>query len=363
MNTVTHLLLLALLLPSAIIYAADEPTATESAIRAAAKTSVPTLSGTERTAILNATRQALDQFVRLEPSERQGDEIPARFWGAALAGLKPLRVLKVRMDVMIVLQDDDVAEEGLYFNNPVSSPYAEDKRLVVFEKLSQPEDTDWGTLWHYRLLKAKAAPSSRAVGVSSPTSAAPAAIIVGSGDSNRQDGGVPVGGPLVFGPETNGLRMAVELRTPNEGVRLGEAIQVSFHVQNVSTKEISISGASWRQLAPADTLTITDGQGRKLAAQPVWYSGLAKIQRAVLKPGQSAVFRGSSLEFLAENADASQVKHPVGSYAKAKPGRHTVSYKLHFPDVTSTSQPGPNDWQGDLEAAPVTIEVGASRTP
>jgi hypothetical protein len=34
-----------------------------------------------------------------------------------------------------------------------------------------------------------------------------------------------------------------------------------------------------------------------------WYSGITPIQRNVLQPGESVVFRSSALEFLAEDAD------------------------------------------------------------
>ena len=168
---------------------------------------------------------------------------------------------------------------------------------------------------------------------------------------------------LSFGPETNGLRMAVELTTTNGGVQLGEPIEVRFHVRNVSKRNILISGTSWRQLAAADILIITDEQRRKLAAHRLWYSGLAPLLRHELKPGETAVFPSSRLEFLPENADASQISHPVGAYVKARPGRYTVSYNLHFPDMIEASGPQPYDWQGNLETGPVTVEVKAPSTP
>ena len=57
--------------------------------------------------------------------------------------------------------------------------------------------------------------------------------------------------------------------------------------------------------------------------------------------------------------DAADAKHPVVNYVKAKPGRYTVSYRLRFPQVVEVPE-NTDDWKGELETAPVTIEVKAA---
>jgi hypothetical protein len=84
------------------------------------------------------------------------------------------------------------------------------------------------------------------------------------------------------------------------------------------------------------------------------------IQRNLLLPGESAVFHSSGLAFLAKDADGKQVTQPVGNYVKVAPGRYTVRYRLHFPDLLQTGFPQSSDWQGDLDTAPVTVEVAAA---
>jgi len=164
-----------------------------------------------------------------------------------------------------------------------------------------------------------------------------------------------------FGPEVNGLRAAVEIIPPHGAIVLGEPIEVRFHVHNSAAKNIYLAGGSWRQ-DDAMQITLADEAGRRIPMQHIWYSGWTPIQRSLLEPGEDALFHSSGLEFLAPDADEKTVKHPVGNYVKVKPGRYTVSYRLHFPDLEGDGTPRPYDWQGDLETAPVTIDVKANTT-
>ena len=122
----------------------------------------PPLSRAQRVQIVTAAQQAIHRFVHLDPKERRGDQIPRRFWGAAIARLQPVRVVNDRMNVMIVLGEDVKQEHGLYVSVPISS-YAPgyDGRFAVFEKLSQPQDKVLGVLYRYRLRTAKPEASAR----------------------------------------------------------------------------------------------------------------------------------------------------------------------------------------------------------
>ena len=176
-----------------------------------------------------------------------------------------------------------------------------------------------------------------------------------NGNDQKRD----VSGPtpqVFFGPETNGLQAALQLKPGRAGYALGEPIEVLFHIRNVSPKNIFVSGGSWRQ-EDARHITIQDAQGRTIPVQHIWYSGITPVQRSVLAPGEHAIFRSSGLEFLADDADKKKVVHPVGNYVTVKPGRYTVSYRLRFPDLVEGNAPTPYDWQGDLDTAPVTVEI------
>ncbi len=165
-----------------------------------------------------------------------------------------------------------------------------------------------------------------------------------------------------FGPVTKGLQAALELNPGSGGFTLGERIKVRFHIRNASDKSIYLAGGSWRQ---DSTITIEDERGRQIPVRHVMYTGETLIQRNLLEPGDSALFHSASLAFVAEDADEKRVWHPVGNYVKVKPGRYTVRYRLHFPDVVE-GRPGgppryPEDWQGDLETAPVTVDVAPAK--
>jgi 5-hydroxyisourate hydrolase-like protein (transthyretin family) len=161
-----------------------------------------------------------------------------------------------------------------------------------------------------------------------------------------------------FGPVTKGLQAAVELDPGSGGFTLGQPIKVRFHIRNASDKSIYLAGGSWRQ---DSTIKIEDEQGRQVPARYVWSSGETLILRNLLEPGDSTRFHSSGLAFIAEGAGDKRVSGPVCNYVEVKPGRYTIRYRLHFPDV-SEGRPGgpprnPEDWQGDLETAPVTVDV------
>ena len=85
-------------------------------------------------------------------------------WGEAISALKPLRVLNDRINVFIVLKEDATTEEGLYVSIPYSSYAATmDKRFLIFEKMSEPDDQAFGTLFWCRRAKAQPDAATNAV--------------------------------------------------------------------------------------------------------------------------------------------------------------------------------------------------------
>ena len=109
----------------------------------------------EREAIVAAANQAIRTHLKGDPKLRRGNEVPEESWGEAILRLKPLRVRNDRVNVAIVLRDEDGVEEGLYVSIPISSfaPMVGD-RFEVLEKLSETDDRTFGTLYRYKLKKA-----------------------------------------------------------------------------------------------------------------------------------------------------------------------------------------------------------------
>ncbi|MGA2615986.1 MAG: protein kinase [Thermoguttaceae bacterium] len=177
-------------------------------------------------------------------------------------------------------------------------------------------------------------------------------------------GGAPetaAGQNLSFGPVVNGLQAAVELKPASGTFRLGEPIGVVFHIRNRSTNGVYVAGLSWRQ---NDNLTIEDDQGRKVDVEHILSTGEPAILRAIVQPGDKAVFNSGSLEFLAEDANDKEAASPVAYYVKVKPGKFTIRFGLNFPDIKGgPDESYPLDWRGDLETAPVTVDVKAPAAP
>ena len=116
----------------------------------------PTPNKAEREAIVAAANQAIRTYLKGDPKLRRGDEIPRESWGETILRLKPLRVRNDRVNVAIVLREVDGTEEGLYVSIPISSyaPMVGD-RFAVLEKLSEADDQTFGTLYRYKLKKAR----------------------------------------------------------------------------------------------------------------------------------------------------------------------------------------------------------------
>jgi ribosomal protein L31E len=127
-----------------------------SLLSGAGETPRPRLDRTARESIIAAANQAIQKHMKVDRQERKGTEIAKALWGEAITRLKPLRVRDDKVNVFIVLQEDEATEAGLYVSIVFSS-YAPgvDKRFVEFEKMSQPEDKAFGILYWCRLTKAQ----------------------------------------------------------------------------------------------------------------------------------------------------------------------------------------------------------------
>ncbi|MGA2035357.1 MAG: carboxypeptidase-like regulatory domain-containing protein, partial [Thermoguttaceae bacterium] len=154
--------------------------------------------------------------------------------------------------------------------------------------------------------------------------------------------GAAVAQNLSFGPVANGVQAAAEISAD-------EPFQVRFHIRNASAQPAVIAGNGLRQDAEC---IIEDQQGRRVKVTKTipWFT--YEMKRDKVAPGGETVFPNGGLSFLPRRACWDYPNYTV----EAKPGRYTVRFRLHFP-FTTIHGPEPEDWTGDLETAPVTIEV------
>mgnify|MGYP001820475545 CR=1 FL=1 len=110
----------------------------------------------EREAIIAAANSAIHKYMRA--GKRQGDsqEIPRKFWGDAITRLNPVKVVNDRVNVFIVLREDQLAAGGLYVSIPISS-YApgHDERFLRFKGLTGPNDKALGRIHQCVIKKPK----------------------------------------------------------------------------------------------------------------------------------------------------------------------------------------------------------------
>lgn len=126
----------------------------------AGETAGPSMDRATRQEIVAAANQAVQKHVRSPQYDGTGDDIAREHWGNVIARLKPLRLYNDKVNVVIVLKEDETSEEGLYVSLPFSS-YApgQPPRFLVFEKLTEPDDKTFGTLHRCKLAKPR--PDSR----------------------------------------------------------------------------------------------------------------------------------------------------------------------------------------------------------
>ena len=114
----------------------------------------PSLDRAAREAIITAANQAVQKHMKSAQEAQKRTEIAKESWGDSIARLKPLRVRDDRVNIFIVLKEDETAEEGLYVSYPISS-YAPgmDRRFLLFKKLTQSGDRGFGEVYQCKLRK------------------------------------------------------------------------------------------------------------------------------------------------------------------------------------------------------------------
>jgi len=165
-----------------------------------------------------------------------------------------------------------------------------------------------------------------------------------------------------WGEEVNGLRAAVEFVPEKELYSMGESFEVRFHVQNVSDHDIQIVSLTWRQDCPF----VEDDKGNDVWVSSCISLGYMITSRQTLKPGETAVLKGSGIGFGELDANVSalhksfnKTKALIGNIFRCKPGQYFIHYDLKLPGVSGQ----PDCWRGRLKTGKRKITITPRQKP
>lgn len=147
---------------------------------------------------------------------------------------------------------------------------------------------------------------------------------------------------LVWGPEQDGLKAAIEYQLPNTGdplvkpgVPVGTNIGVVFHIRNVSSEPIKFISETFRQ---GDSVVVTSEAGEKIDVKEAFFTGVPIDVAWKLMPGDVA-----QLHVLAPAINGID-----------QPGHYTIRYTIRFrsrvlkDDAGQVIFPRPGDYDKEL---------------
>jgi hypothetical protein len=175
---------------------------------------------------------------------------------------------------------------------------------------------------------------------------------------------------LVWGDPVDGLEAAIELRHPQQTPQSardtaartfahGTQVDVRVHVRNAGETEVSFWSETWRQ---DDKFVLIGEDGSEKALGHSWYSGWARVERWILKPGQVAILSAISLAVVPDKEGAEKLEHPVGPTIVGESGEYQLRVDLQFGNWKRETPggmtiPGEDDWKGTLSTGIVKVTV------
>ncbi|MHC4648134.1 MAG: HEAT repeat domain-containing protein, partial [Planctomycetota bacterium] len=169
----------------------------------------------------------------------------------------------------------------------------------------------------------------------------PVEIEILPGESRASEPGEPPWGEAV-----EGLRMAVEFVPQKDSYSIGGQIGVRLHIQNVSDNTVPIARVTG-QTDPGHWI-IEDSNGVRVRAGRARWMGPRRINRRVLKAGETAVLEIEPLWILKSGSKGSG---HVWAFIDT-PGVYTARYKLFLKE----RQQG--DWSGSVESGARKLAIG-----
>jgi hypothetical protein len=181
-----------------------------------------------------------------------------------------------------------------------------------------------------------------------------------SADPNRCAPEPNSAGGYVWGEPVNGLKAAVEFIPEMKSYAIGRQVSIRFHIQNVSDHVIEFTTSTWR--LDKTQCMVEDATGKMMPSFPVWYTGMAIIERKRLSPGQTTTIESASLGFVKEGQMESGFNDLVSPLVRVKPGKYLLWYQLDFPDAMFERKGRPlyvepDDWKGTLKTGKRVINV------
>lgn len=168
------------------------------------------------------------------------------------------------------------------------------------------------------------------------------------------EGGPAKNGPdFAWGPAVDGLRAAVDFTSRMDTHASGEQLELSFHVQNVSTSPVQFCSEILRQ---GDRAIVIDDAGKTLNVRYIWHSGWPTYVHYVLKPGQEVVLKSCPMSLGGTHDEACQV-------LAAPPGQYTIRFQIMLNKNVmkdaggNTLVPMEGDWTGVLETGSVPLII------
>ena len=149
---------------------------------------------------------------------------------------------------------------------------------------------------------------------------------------------------LVWGPKTDGLQAALEIRVPRDsgiptqapGILPKTIRGAVLHVKNVSDKPITFVSETGRQ---GDTLQIKTAEGKAVKVKGAWFSGWPIDVKWTIQPGEVA-----ELDVLTPG-----LNQPLA------PGEYSARYTIRFNSRTLKDKdgnqtfPAPGDYQSNID--------------
>ena len=182
-------------------------------------------------------------------------------------------------------------------------------------------------------------------------------------ETTEIDGGKNKGllSQLVWGIPSNGLRAAMSFAPQKSTHAHGDKPKLNLHVQNVSDKPIIFATALWLSELNA---SMKDHEGKPVAVDAVWYSGMTPVARVTLKPQQILNLDAGNIGFAISKERAEKFEHvtnrtlvaPAGKYSLQLGGRFGDSFLLKD-GKDKVLAPLEGDYIGELKTGVTPFEV------
>ncbi|MDA7978657.1 MAG: sigma-70 family RNA polymerase sigma factor [Pirellulales bacterium] len=185
------------------------------------------------------------------------------------------------------------------------------------------------------------------------TSLSQASNANGQDQSDQQKKKIHPGEPA-WGKKVDGLQAALRLKDKTQAgpFEFGDTIDFEFVIRNVSDKPVEFESAQWRE---DDRIFVAGADGKPVdKISTNWYSGIPRIKRYKLAPGEQAVIDSGPIGIAGGRMKSADFKHPVVYVPTLTPGKYKAAFQLRIPDVSTGGDQG---WTGFLQTGDLEFEV------